>query len=335
MRWKNIVALIAQVVCLIFFGGLTAAKAQCALPYTLTNGANADATQVMANYNALVTCLGNNGSVNSGTAGQVGYYGATGNAISGQSLSNFLDATFGSAQGSVLYRGASAWSALGPGLAGQVLSSGGSGANPIWSSTAATLGPVPFFGATSANWTRPAGSAFTWVNQSSATYTDNTGGGPLVMSKSPSSGDNLSLLCVAAPAAPFTYTAMATSPGFGSQDYGGYGLALYDSGSGKITTMGIGQSYATILHWSSTTSYASTLKDLPWAANLMWFRITNTGTTLNYYISVDDIAWMQFGSESVTAFMPAITNVCWGVNTNDNQSSNLQLFNELWEWTSP
>ena len=31
----------------------------CTLPFNLTNGTTADATQVMANYNALVTCLGN------------------------------------------------------------------------------------------------------------------------------------------------------------------------------------------------------------------------------------------------------------------------------------
>ncbi len=35
------------------------AGVSCALPFTLTNGTIADATQVMANYNALVTCLGN------------------------------------------------------------------------------------------------------------------------------------------------------------------------------------------------------------------------------------------------------------------------------------
>ena len=35
-------------------------------------------------------------------------------------------------QGSILYRGASAWSALGPGTSGQFLQTGGTGANPSW-----------------------------------------------------------------------------------------------------------------------------------------------------------------------------------------------------------
>lgn len=38
----------------------------------------------------------------------------------------------GSTQGSVLYRGLSSWTTLGPGTAGQVLVSGGVGANPSW-----------------------------------------------------------------------------------------------------------------------------------------------------------------------------------------------------------
>lgn len=37
--------------------GATSAWAQCTVPNTLTNGTNADATQVMANFNALLTCI--------------------------------------------------------------------------------------------------------------------------------------------------------------------------------------------------------------------------------------------------------------------------------------
>ncbi|RUV12408.1 MULTISPECIES: hypothetical protein [unclassified Mesorhizobium] len=51
-------------------------------------------------------------------------------------LSAALDA-FGSTQGTVLYRGASAWGALGPGTSGQVLTSGGAGGNVSWSTLAA------------------------------------------------------------------------------------------------------------------------------------------------------------------------------------------------------
>ncbi|OAF10261.1 hypothetical protein [Bradyrhizobium neotropicale] len=57
-------------------------RAQCALPYQLTNGQPADATQVMANYNALLTCLNNAAPTGSTNALQYnagsGAFGAVG-----------------------------------------------------------------------------------------------------------------------------------------------------------------------------------------------------------------------------------------------------------------
>jgi len=52
-----------------------------------------------------------------------------------------LDNAFGSTQGTVLYRGSSGWSGLTAGTSGQVLQTGGSGANPAWTTlpTAATV----------------------------------------------------------------------------------------------------------------------------------------------------------------------------------------------------
>jgi len=50
--------------------------------------------------------------------------------------SSVLD-VIGSTRGDVLYRGASGWSALAPGTAGQILSTGGAGADPSWSAAGA------------------------------------------------------------------------------------------------------------------------------------------------------------------------------------------------------
>jgi len=57
MRWINSIIL-AATTALLVLGGLSAADAQCAaLPYTLSNGQPADATQVMANFNRLFNCV--------------------------------------------------------------------------------------------------------------------------------------------------------------------------------------------------------------------------------------------------------------------------------------
>jgi hypothetical protein len=47
-------------------------------------------------------------------------------------LSDVLDLVGSAAQGDILYRGASGWTRLPAGTAGQLLQTGGAGANPSW-----------------------------------------------------------------------------------------------------------------------------------------------------------------------------------------------------------
>lgn len=57
--------------------------------------------------------------------------------VNGALLSALLDLQIGNTQGSILYRDATEWKALAPGTSGEVLSTQGSGANPVWSSALA------------------------------------------------------------------------------------------------------------------------------------------------------------------------------------------------------
>lgn len=56
-------------------------------------------------------------------------------APTGVLVSALFDAVFGSTQGEILFRSNTGWQVLTPGTAGQVLESGGTGANPSWAST--------------------------------------------------------------------------------------------------------------------------------------------------------------------------------------------------------
>jgi hypothetical protein len=49
-----------------------------------------------------------------------------------------FDSAFGSAQGTILFRGASNWQVLSPGTSGQFLATGGAGANPSWTAGSGT-----------------------------------------------------------------------------------------------------------------------------------------------------------------------------------------------------
>lgn len=68
-----------------------------------------------------------------GTANQILNVNTGATAPQWTGLSSLIDTVFtASAQGTVLYRGASGWAALGPGTSGYVLTTAGAGANPSW-----------------------------------------------------------------------------------------------------------------------------------------------------------------------------------------------------------
>ena len=66
-----------------------------------------------------------------GSSGQV-LGGNTAAAPSMRTMTAVFDDAFSSTQGSIIYRNVSAWTTIGPGTAGQVLSTNGPGANPTW-----------------------------------------------------------------------------------------------------------------------------------------------------------------------------------------------------------
>ena len=75
-----------------------------------------------------------------GTAYQINAVNSAGTAPSWQGLSSLLDNVFtASAQGTLIYRGASNWEALAPGTATHVLTTGGAAANPSWTAAAGGL----------------------------------------------------------------------------------------------------------------------------------------------------------------------------------------------------
>jgi hypothetical protein len=56
----------------------------------------------------------------------------TGSALAMETLTSLLDSAFGSTRGQILYRNATVWTVLAVGTAGQVLESGGAGADVSW-----------------------------------------------------------------------------------------------------------------------------------------------------------------------------------------------------------
>lgn len=75
--------------------------------------------------------------------------GSDGTDASWRTIAQTLEG-LGSTRGQIAYRGASAWSVLAPGTAGQVLQTGGAGADPSWGSVGGALVKVDDIDVTSA-----------------------------------------------------------------------------------------------------------------------------------------------------------------------------------------
>lgn len=101
-------------------------------------------------------------------------------------LSQLLDWIGSAAQGDILYRGAASWARLAAGTSGQILQTGGAGANPSWITAASNAGPTPLVILSIANARyRPAGTfgntnaaiaantlyAVPWYNPAQTTFT--------------------------------------------------------------------------------------------------------------------------------------------------------------------
>lgn len=110
-------------------GALTVAKVNGVSPGTL----------YPLNYDANFTSAGGNLMLASVASGNVlGNNGVGSNEPTSTTVTSLLDRNFSSTQGSVLYRSGTGWAALTPGTSGQVLQTGGAGANPAWASIAGT-----------------------------------------------------------------------------------------------------------------------------------------------------------------------------------------------------
>jgi hypothetical protein len=315
--WRCVVAVLAATTGLALVMS-PAAKAQCPpLPFQLVNSQVADATQVMADFDAASGCITSKGTAVSGTAGQVGFYAATGSTISGQSLSNVLDSIIGSAQGAIVYRGATAWTALGPGAIGYVLKSGGPSGDPAWGPTGGGGGGISAIvgagiqsgGATAALpavplIVRPNLGSLTWLNQSGATAADHANG-PLVLRTVQNTGFvNLNALIKTVAGPDWTVTiqyALGNHWGASGQDVPG--LTIYNSANGRLYTCGLRSSSAITVHaWNSVSSWNS----MPGSKTILpdydsiWTRAQYVGgtNTLTFLYSIDGFTWETIYSTS-------------------------------------
>lgn len=117
-----------------------------------TGGAAANPSWITASGTGTVTSVATGAGLTGGTitgAGTISFAAVADGSVlanisggslapSANTLTGIIDHVLGSTQGNVLYRNGTVWTVLAPGVAGQVLATGGAAANPSWSTVVGT-----------------------------------------------------------------------------------------------------------------------------------------------------------------------------------------------------
>lgn len=282
----------ALAMAVLALGGPNAANAQCTLPHTLVNGQPPDATKVMANFNALVSCFNAGGSANavqyqSGAGGLAG----VGPLTNGQVV---IGSTGNPPQTQALTAGSGITISNGPGNV-TVEATAGQPTTGLYRQAMSALPTITNTGLT------------TWLNQSGATISEGPAG--VSLSASPA-GDALRVRYGPAPLPPYTLTALFAT----TRNSGGYseaGIGWYD-GTAKlhIFSFFIGalgsSSYLQIAKWSAfnfrvgnDAGAASSYYPQP-----LWIQLKDDGTNISFAFSYDGANFLPlFTSAKSSAYL--------------------------------
>lgn len=162
--------------------------------------------------------------------------------------------------------------------------------------------------------TIPVSSSFTWVNQGTATVTDETYG--MVMKDSRLSSLNLRLLVKSAPTPPYEIIAKAWSAHI-YNDNTGVGLAWRESGTGKIHflrhVVAGGVKQWVLSYYTSPTAYSSNSSFIRYGDDKdWWIRLRDDNTNRLCDISPNGYHWINILSTARgTPFTPDQVGFCF------------------------
>src|ERR1019366_5382503 len=152
--------------------------------------------------------------------------------------------------------------------------------------------------------TLPVDSAFAWVNQGSASTTSK---GKFLFSTPNAAGSNLRIRIKSLPSPPYTIEIGFISLPIPYQ-YAMQGLALRNSGNGKLLTVGPQQSgnnqNLNVYGWNSPTAGSgAVIQPGSLFPTMWWFKLYDDATTRHHYISNDGVDWVEFYSVGNTNFV--------------------------------
>lgn len=290
---------------------LSSQAVACDLPFNFQNGTFADASQVMANYNVLVSCLQELESKGSDYAiqykSEAGQMAGAGPLADGQLLTGV---TGEAPVGNALKAGAGIKIINSPGRTKiALITTGESGS--LYSQI---LSPTP-----ASSWT----GLNNWFNQASTVLTESPVGTSL---GAPSSGanQNISGRFMPSPAPPYSITALVAAT-VNSSAKASAGIGWYD-GTGKLHVLSYlldnGNSpYLEVQKWtnSSTLGGADFSSTKNGFSQPIWLRLNDDGANISFAFSQDGLTFSQLYSTAKSSGWLGVSgysNVIFFVNPN-------------------
>ncbi len=281
MRWNSVLAALSAFACVILPGS-NAAEAECTLPYQFTNGQTADASQVMANFNALLACVNN--AAPGGAANAVQYNGGAGNFGGAGPLTNgqlAIGSSGGPPQATTLTAGSGIAITNGPGSI--TITGGGAAGN----------------NGSDATFTPPVLANMVWMVQGTATAVQD---GNFVNFTNPVSNSAYAGLMLPVTATSFTITARIR-PSLVAVNYQVQGIVLASSAmtGGKVQmftaiyTGGLSNEWS---YWNAGWTYASSSRVAITYSDAIWLRVVSTSSGNSFYISQNGRVWAETNSDN-------------------------------------
>jgi hypothetical protein len=234
-------------------------------------------------------------------------------------ISSVLDG-IGSTEGDILYRSSGDWTALSPGTAGQVLTTGGPGANPTWAAGGGGGGGGHAYEAFGA---LPLASAFTAVNQQSSALSNSAFS--LSVATPGVGGQPSTVWQQSAPSIPPWNVYMRIK----SVVFDGrMGLCIRNNTTGNtLSTQADDGQFAVFQETitSGGSSFNTTVYMQPHNSSMpTWFRMQNDGINLISYVSHDGVSWDQISSSLIATWVGSADSIGISLAAPSSSANTLQ-----------
>lgn len=171
--------------------------------------------------------------------------------------------------------------------------------------------------------TPPASNTLTWVNQGTATVSNNSYGGWHLNAPAVGASDNNRMLVTSIPGTtPWSFIVRLNVLTL-SVNYTDAGMTIRESSTGKFYRLGFGVSGVVVDRWSGPTSFASNEMSptaISHGTPIRWGKISYDGTNIVFSVSHDGLNWMQLRSVGKTSYFTSGPDQV-GVVANANQAS--------------